>query len=646
MWYANGLWPIACLLLASGSVAAQTIFHNDGNVVTLSSGAVVYVEGGVNNHNDGRLNNGGTFHFSDDWSSDTPVSDDVAVADGTFVFTGAAQLVRGNGTVAFPRVVLGAAAQVVRQDRSDVDVRLSIDLADGQWATGVNTLTILNVDPAAIDRASGFVSSDTIGGYLVRHTDRVANYLFPTGSTGAALRNPIPRYRPVIVTPVAAATDVFAVRFGNIDPSNDDTDGNGGFDRAQRDPTLTKINDEFYHLVDHPTGTTPADIKFYYDRNDGRFSTVAQVQDDDVWRDTYGSVGENVLVPFGTAGLDRVATIQNHTDFTQPVFTEAGADTDDDGVADRLDLDADNDGIANIEEAPSDPYGDHDGDGFFDYLDPDFPGCGTVDPTSNVCSNFDFDLDGYANHLDLDSDGDGIFDILEAGGTDLDLDAQVEYPLAGVANSMVDLDRDGFADARDYLDGNRAPSGQPEIVSGTPWPREDRDADGLPNDQDIDADGDGIIDFVEGQTTLLYFYPNGFDGNENGIDNAFDIQENGSYAVVPTNTDGADQPDYLDLNSDNERTSDLAEGHDRTGDGLIADADLPLGTDADGDGLDDRFDVNVRAAAPALNATNNLAFAEQFPNFEIPGTTELDWRELSCKQQDCQPLRTTRNQRP
>ena len=644
MWYANGLWPIACLLLASGSVAAQTIFHNDGNVVTLSPGAIVFVEGGVNNHNNGLLANGGTFHFSDDWSSDTPVSDDVASADGTFVFAGTNQNVRGAGTIHFPHVALASTALTVKQVVTDVSIRLTLDLEDGEWATGVNTLTVTNAEPAAIDRNTGFVSSDSIGGYLVRHTDRIANYLFPTGSTGAALRNPIPRYRPVIVTPTLTAVDEFAVRFGNIDPSNDDTDGGPGFDRANRDPTLTKINNNFYHMVEHPVGSTPADLKFYYDQNDGRYSTVAQVQDDDVWRDMFGSVGENVIVPFGTAGLDRVATLQEHTDFTQPVFTEAGADTDNDGVADRLDLDADNDGIANIEEAPSDPYGDHDGDGYFDYLDADFPGCGTV--VNSVCSNFDFDLDGFANHLDLDADGDGISDIIEAGGVDLDLDAQVEYPIAGVANSMIDLDHDGFADANDYLVGNRADTPGDEVTDGTPWPRDDRDNDGLVNDQDIDSDGDGIIDFVEGQTTLLYFYPNGFDGNENGIDNAFDFQENGSYAIVPTNTDGTDQPDYLDLNSDNERTSDLAEGHDRTGDGLIDPADEPLGTDSDGDGLDDRFDVNVRSTNPALNPTNNLAFAEQFPNFEIPGTTELDWREEACKQQDCQTIRTTRNQRP
>ncbi len=642
MWYAPGLWPLACLLLASGSVAAQTIFHNDGNVVTVTPGATVFVEGGVNNHNDGQLANGGTFHFSDNWSSDTPVSDNVASLAGTFVFDGVYQEVRGAAAVVFPNVQLSSHTETVKQVNSDARVEQNIDLEDGEWATGKHLLTISNTDPAAIDRLTGFVSSDTIGGYLIRHTDQVADYLFPVGSTGAAHRDPVLRYRPIIVTPLdAAAPGEFAVRFGNVDASDDFSDGGPGFDRSQRDPTLTKINEEFYHMINRVAGTSAADLKFYYDQADGRFSTVAQVQDDGIWRDMYGSVEENVVMPFGTAGLDRVATLLNHNDFTKPVFTEAGADNDNDGVADRHDLDADNDGIANIDEVPSDPYGDEDADGYFDYLDADFSGCGPF--INNVCSNFDFDLDGFANHLDLDSDGDGIPDIIEAGGIDLELDAQVEYPIPGVASSMIDLDNDGFADARDHLNGMRAATPAEEITSGTPWPRDDRDNDGLFNDQDIDADGDGIVDFIEGQSTALYYFPNFFDGNNNGIDNAFDFLENNNYAVEPINSDLNDQPDYLDLNSDNERTSDLAEGHDFNGDGLLDTGWEPLGTDADQDGLDDRYDLLVLATDPAKNASNNLSFAEQFPNLQLPSTTELDWREVDCAQQDCQTISTTRN---
>ena len=640
MWYAKGLRPLACLLLASGLVEAQTILHNDGNVIHVTPGAVIYVEGGIDNHNDGLLNNGGTIHFSEDWNSNTAASDDVNALDGTFVFEGDFQDVRGAGTVAFPSVRLGIANVRTRQIETDISISQFFDLHEGEWATGSNIATVLNTDPDAILREDGFVSSDTIGGYLSRRTDRIAEYIFPVGSTGAALRTPIPRYRPVIITPLVTAADEYTVRFANIDPTVDFTDGGSGFDRAMRNPSLTKINDLFYHNVDRIAGSSPVDLKFFYLLADGRFSTVAQVQDDDIWRDENGSVDINVIVPLHTEDLDRVAILQDHDDFTQNVFALAGADADFDGVADRFDLDADNDGIANIDEVPSNPYDDHDVDGIFDYLDADFPGCGTL--VNQICSNFDFDRDGFANHLDLDSDGDGIYDIFEAGGQDSDLDAQVDYPIAGVSTSMIDADNDGFNDQQDHLDGMRSPDGFPEITNGTPWPQDDRDNDGLVSFQDIDSDGDGIVDFVEGQTTIGFFFPDYVDGNANGIDQAFDLPENGVYAVQPTDTDGDGQPDYLDLNSDNERTSDLAEGNDRTGDGLIAAADLPLGTDADGDGLDDAFDTIVLTATPSTNA-ENAQFASLYPNFQDPGTSELDWREDGCKQQNCQPILTTRN---
>ena len=650
MWYANGLRALACLLVASTSVvAAQTVFHNDGNVVYVGAGAVVTVEGAVNNHNNGTLSNGGTFSFTEDWSSDTPISDDVSSLPGTFVFAGDFQDVRGSGTVAFPSVRLTDSTVRVDQVATDVSFTGELYLADGEWATGARTATVLNPDPGAIDRRDGFVSSDTIGGYLVRLMDREADYLFPTGSNGLALRTTA-RYRPVIIRPNPVGADPvdvdYAVRLGNIDPSLDFTDAGPGWDRTSREPVLTQVNDAFYHMIDRPRGDEPADLNLYYDSDDGRFSTVAQVEDDRVWRDQDGTVEINATPPLHTETLDRVATVLGHDDYTFPVFTEAGSDSDDDGVPDRYDLDADNDGIANVDEYDGrDPYGDHDGDEVFNYLDADFPGCGGIGPTG-VCASFDFDLDGFANHLDLDADGDGIADILEAGGVDDDYDAQIEYPLPAVASSMIDVDEDGFADARDHLDGRRAPPGVAEVTDGTPWPQPDRDGDGLADYRDIDADGDGIVDIIESQTTFAYTFPAGFDGDRDGLDNAFDFTENGFYSIIPANTDGADDPDYLDYNSDNEGGSDLAEGYDLNGDGILDAGFEALGTDADGDGLDDRYDATVLSADPTNNPTNAFSFPQQFPNFQVPATDEPDFREVVCVDQACRELRTTRNQRP
>ncbi len=642
MWYAKSLVLNACCLLASFQVAAQTIFHNDGNVVHLSPGAVVFVQGGVNNLNDGILQNGGTFHFSADWTSNTAVSDDADALPGAFVLEGLRQNITGAATVAWPTVRLTDRVQRVVQLNCAASISGDLSLNDAEWATQSHLLTVSNTAPSAIIREEGYVSSDSIGGYLVRHTDREEPYVFPVGSNGAVHRTAEERFRPVYMTPVVPGEAEFAVRFANVRATDDRTDGGPGFDLDNRNPVLNSINEKYYYMIDRPRGDAAVDIGLYYPLTDGRFSTIAQVQEDSSWQDANGEVSINSVPPLYTAAFDRVATVLAHDDFVQPVFTQAGSDQDDDSVPDRYDLDADNDGIANIDESPSDPYADEDSDGFFDYIDPDFSGCGLF--VNKVCSNFDFDGDGLANHLDLDSDGDGILDIIEAGGVDPELDGMVPYQIAGVPSSMLDLDHDGLHDDLDYLVGNRVPDGWPEVTTGTPWPLGDRDGDGLRNFVDIDSDGDGIPDFVEGQSTAGYVFPDLYDANRNGIDNAFDFFENGSYGIVAVDTDGDGEPDYLDLNSDNERTSDLAEGHDYDGNGLY-DGPEPTGADADGDGLDDVFDLLDRLVATTSNATNSQ-FAQNFSNAEIPATEELDWRERDCLQQDCKPLLTERNQKP
>ena len=644
MWYARGLWPTVCCLLASVSVEAQTVFHNDGNVVHVSAGAVVYVQGSVSNLNDGRLNNGGAFHFSADWTSNTPVSDAVAALPGTFVLEGVRQDLTGAGDIEFPSVALAASVERVRQLNSDVTVAGTLNLADGQWATRSHRCAVTNADPAAITRDEGYVSSDSIGGALVRHTDRMAAYFYPVGSNGATHRTPEERFRPVYLTPVAPAENDFSVRFANVSASDDRTaPGATGFDVDARNPALSNINRDYYFNIDRVAGDTPVDVAIYYPLADGKYSTVAQRQETEIWEDANGAVAANAAAPAHTAVFERVALLFGHDDFTQDLFTQAGADQDDDGIADRNDLDADNDGIANVDEVGTDPYGDHDGDDYFDFVDADFPGCGGL--VNGICANFDFDRDGLADHLDLDSDGDGILDIVEAGGVDPELDGQVPYAIAGVPASMLDLDLDGLHDPRDYLDGGRSPDGGTEVTDGTPWPLPDRDGDGLRNFRDIDADGDGLPDFVEGQATALYYFPDSLDADRNGIDQAFDRFENtANYGVVAVDSDGDGQPDYLDLNSDNERTADIAEGHDTDGDGLY-DGPIPTGADADGDGLDDVFDLRDRALVLSSNASNGQ-FAQVFANFESPGTDERDWRERGCKQQDCKTIETERNQQP
>lgn len=285
----------------------------------------------------------------------------------------------------------------------------------------------------------------------------------------------------------------------------------------------------------------------------------------------------------------------------------ANLDTDGDGVANAYDKDSDNDGIPDVVEALGadgnndgviDFYFDSDGDGFSNDIDGDSDNDGTAENTvaALIITGADLNSDGQPdsyprantdklglpNPYDLDSDGDGILDVREAGLTDATND--------GIADGT--LGADGWSDTVDGLGSLNLPN---------------TDFAGPANFLDIDSDDDGLTDNVEGQSTAGYQLPSGVDADDDGIDDLYDNSD-GAFAgganngITPYNHDNTDNPDYTDINSDNDIDNDLKEG---SGD---INATLTSTVDTDGDGLVDQFDILdlVTATADIQNNVTNL----------------------------------------
>jgi len=187
-------------------------------------------------------------------------------------------------------------------------------------------------------------------------------------------------------------------------------------------------------------------------------------------------------------------------------------DTDGDAIADYRDLDSDNDGVLDVVESfgatmdldgngQRDEFIDLDGDGLSDNLDR---------------TNFlvmDIDEDGLINAIDVDSDGDGLSDLLENGGQDIDNDGRVDNlrdanadgiddAIALLPVLITDTDGDGMPD---YMDIDSDNDGVSDLIeSGGVDINGDGQADSLTQIAGLtDQDGDSVPDHLQSEQALI-----------------------------------------------------------------------------------------------------------------------------------------------
>lgn len=301
---------------------AQIVTANAANL-SISPGAVVWVNGGMNVSNTTTCINNGVLTITK--NSTLPVAGTFNLETGSTVsgngiyeveqdwvnsatFAAGTSKVRLNGntqqfitsingtsTTFNDLELLGTGTGTNRKKTlQGVDAKTgtggTLQINDRELETQTQTFFVLNTATGAVSNnttpgSEGFVSSVSPGTFS-RETNSSGVYVFPTGSSTGTLR-----YRPVELTPANASANTYVARLNNSDASTQ------SFDRNQTDGVPCDLNPLYFHSINRVAGTSSTDVRlFYIAATDGNWSGMAQ------WRTTNNIWNDMNAQGAGTSG--------------------------------------------------------------------------------------------------------------------------------------------------------------------------------------------------------------------------------------------------------------------------------------------------------------------------------------------------------
>ncbi len=486
----------------------------------------------------GTYTNNGTTYILNNWTNNGVVDFSPLLHEGETQFIGviAQQKISGTGVTKFQNVLFN---NPMPNHAFQLECEINI-YGDANFSHGIigsdNTSSgkIIFQDNATHTNTSN--SSFVDGPVQKTGNDE---FTFPIGDAGF--------YRYAAISAPQNTTDSYSAQYFFSQPVSPGLISSG----------ITNIDTAEYWVIEEITGNSNVEITLSWDTEE---TTPAE----------FGNNPKLVIARWDAAQLKWIAEggqINNGSTATAGsittvpdkygIFTLAltdVTDTDNDGVADNIDIDDDNDGILDTDE-----------------------GDGTVDT----------DGDGIPDSLDIDSDNDGIPDNVEG---------QVENSYTPPTGN--DTDNDGWDDAYDSDNG------------GTQFTIADTDSDQTPDYLDSDSDNDGIPDNIEGNDQNFDGFADvifsGVDTDNDGLDDVYDTvngwgKNNSTGSNAPTqNFDGDDMRDWRDIDDDNDGKLSTIEGdsyEDKDHDGYpnYLDVDeectqfIPEGFSPNGDNVNDFF---------------------------------------------------------
>jgi gliding motility-associated-like protein len=293
--------------LCFNTLHAQTFFNN-GGLVYVTTGAVVQINGGMQDDNaiagpgvidnegdmtvtslginpgniwisnGATLQGNGKYHLEQDWINDAIFTCGTSLVD---MYGNKQELITSNNATVttFDTLLLrGTGVGINRRKQQNLDAIIStageLELTDRVLFTADHTMFVTNTALTAITNTAvytkgsateGLVSS--IGaGSLSRMTAASNSYFYPVGADSV-----VQRYRKIMLTPATANPNTYTVRLADNNATID------GDNTSLVDNNICTVNPLFYHKINHPIGADNATIDMFYDASvDGVWSGMAQ----------------------------------------------------------------------------------------------------------------------------------------------------------------------------------------------------------------------------------------------------------------------------------------------------------------------------------------------------------------------------------
>ncbi|MCT4581161.1 MAG: gliding motility-associated C-terminal domain-containing protein [Flavobacteriales bacterium] len=275
------------MLIISFSINGQSYFitSSDG-VITIENGATIYVDGNINMGQNSLFKNSGNIRLTKNWINNSSSSGfDQSILYGNVHFIGGNQLIDGTNSTNFYNIHLYG-DYTIKECMLNTFIEGRLHLNNSELQTHQNIVSINNPNSNAITFEKGYVASDLLGGYLMRKTNSINDYYFPTGNS---IIDFYKRLRPVTISPVNNSENYFAVRLAPLYVNNDIgtsiTGAIAPYPVQQKQAELNDFNTLFYHNIARVQGNSPAKIDIWYEEEDGEYNTIAHWNSQETWID-------------------------------------------------------------------------------------------------------------------------------------------------------------------------------------------------------------------------------------------------------------------------------------------------------------------------------------------------------------------------